>query len=304
MSRKAITALAAALALSAGLQAQNTSDLRIGEVLVENTSGLLDDFGQRNGWIEIYNNSDGTVKFGGCYLTDDKSDLKKYRIPSNDASAAVKPHQSAVFFASGKAASGTYYTNFTIERGETVYIVSNDGKTIIDALTVPSDLQADKSVMRVPGGVKGTDLKTVSNAAPTPGGFNGDVEAKSKSETIKEKDPKGFVLTLISVTIVFLALFLLSFVFDRIGKVQNKAPRAKKKRSSGSPAATEEIAAAIAMALSRERCSEVQAAIALALHLHLREEVHDKESFVLTIRQTVGSQWNNKALGFRRMPRK
>ena len=40
-----------------GLQAQNLSDLRIGEVLVENTNGLTDGYGQRNGWIEIFNNS-------------------------------------------------------------------------------------------------------------------------------------------------------------------------------------------------------------------------------------------------------
>ena len=31
-----------------GLQAQNLSDLRIGEVLVENTNGLTDGYGQRN----------------------------------------------------------------------------------------------------------------------------------------------------------------------------------------------------------------------------------------------------------------
>ena len=88
---KTIISVTVALFLGVSLAAQNLSDLLIGEVLVENTSGLVDGYGQRNGWIELFNTSSGTVKFGGCYLTDDKSDLKKYHIPTSDMDAKVGP---------------------------------------------------------------------------------------------------------------------------------------------------------------------------------------------------------------------
>ena len=67
------------------MQGQNLSDLRVSEVVATNENGLQDEFGERNGWIEIFNTSSGTVRFGGCYLTDDPSDLKKYHIPTTVA---------------------------------------------------------------------------------------------------------------------------------------------------------------------------------------------------------------------------
>ena len=65
----------------AELSAQNVSDLIINEVLAENPDGITDSYGQRSGWIEILNTSYGTVDFAGCYLSDDKDNLRKYYIP-------------------------------------------------------------------------------------------------------------------------------------------------------------------------------------------------------------------------------
>ena len=156
-----------------GLQAQNLSDLRIGEVLVENTNGLTDGYGQRNGWIEIFNNSYGSVKFAGCYLSDDKDNLRKYHIPASDATTVLKPRQSVVLYAGGNASLGTYYTNFTLRNGSTIYLVSNDGRTVIDTIDIPADLPADHSVVKVPTGVKMLDFEIKITDKPTPGSYNG-----------------------------------------------------------------------------------------------------------------------------------
>lgn len=307
--RKTILFISAAL-LSASLSAQNLSDLRISEIVVENTDGLVDDFGQRNGWIELFNNSNGTVKFGGCYLSDDKSDLKKYHIPSNDLSAKLGPRQSVVFYASGNAAQGTYYTNFTLKRGMTVYLVSNDGRTLIDELEIPVDLQADKSVMKIPSGVKSTDSRLASNTTPSPGAYNGDVDAKTNNQIMKEKDPHGWVLTLISVCTVFIALIILAFIFGWIGEASKKSmgvktnkEKRKERKSIKSGTMSPEVAAAISMALSQEYGGETYAAIAMALDDFIGGGVHDIESLVLTIKPTSGSQWNEKTQNFRQSPR-
>ena len=290
------------------LHAQNMSDLLIGEVLVENTCGILDGSGQRNGWIEMFNTSNGTVKFGGCYLSDDKADLKKYHIPTSDRSAQLGPRQSVVFYTSGDSSQGTFYTNFKLRKGTTLYLVSNDGKTIIDEVEIPADLPADHSVMRVPTGVKAMDFETRISDKPTPGSYNGDVDAKSKSEVMKEKDPHGWVLTLIAVMVVFTALLILSFIFGRIGNYHKgtkseKPKKVKKTKKAKEGEITPEIAAAISLALSQGFGGEIYAAIALALHDYIGGGIHDTESFIITINPTPGSTWADKAQNFRQLPR-
>ena len=310
-SRTLVLTIASLLA-AASLGAQNLTDLLIGEVLVENTGGLTDGFGQRNGWIEIFNTSNGTVKFGGCYLSDDKADLKKYHIPTSDRSAQLGPRQSVVFYASGDASQGTFYTNFKLRKGSTIYLVSNDGRTVIDQLEIPADLPADNSVVRVPYGVKEMDFETKVSAKPTPGSYNGDVDAKTKSQIMKETDPHGLVLTLIAVMVVFAALIILAFIFGWIGNINKrtsspgtkKVKKEKKVKAAGADGKmTPEIAAAISMALSQEFGGEVYAAIALALDDYLGGGVHDTESFILTINPTPGSTWADKAQNFRQLPR-
>ncbi|MBR4756288.1 MAG: OadG family protein [Bacteroidales bacterium] len=298
-SRLFITAILSLFA-AASLGAQNLTDLLIGEVLVENTCGLTDGFGQRNGWIELFNTSNGTVKFGGCYLSDDKDNLKKYHIPTSDRSAQLGPRQSIVFYAGGDASKGTFYTNFTLRKGSTLYLVSNDGRTIIDQVEIPSDLPADCSVVREPTGVKGMDFVTKTSMKPSPGSYNGDVDAKTKSEVMKDKDPHGWVLTLIVVMVVFTALLILSFIFGWIGNF-NKGGRKKQGKRQGKM--TDEIAAAISMALSQEFGGEVYAAIAMALDDYLGGDIHDAESFIITIQPTQGSTWADKAQNFRQLPR-
>lgn len=307
---KTIISVTVALFLGVSLAAQNLSDLLIGEVLVENTSGLVDDYGQRNGWIELFNTSSGTVKFGGCYLTDDKSDLKKYHIPTSDMDAKVGPRQSVIFYASGNASQGTFYTNFKLRKGSTVYLVSNDGRTIIDQVDIPADLPADQSIVRIPVGVKAMSFQTKVNPSPSPGSYNGDVDAKTKSQVMKEQDPHGFVLTLIAVMVVFIALLILAIIFGWIGNASKRAleggPKATKKEKTkkAKPGEmTPEIAAAISMALSQEFGGEVYAAIALALDDYLSGGIHDLESMIITIKPSTGSQWADKTQNFRQLPR-
>ena len=307
---KTIISVTVALFLGVSLAAQNLSDLLIGEVLVENTSGLVDGYGQRNGWIELFNTSSGTVKFGGCYLTDDKSDLKKYHIPTSDMDAKVGPRQSVIFYASGNASQGTFYTNFKLSKGSTVYLVSNDGRTIIDQVDIPADLPADQSVVRIPVGVKAMSFQTKVNPSPSPGSYNGDVDAKTKSQVMKEQDPHGFVLTLIAVMVVFIALLILAIIFGWIGNASKRAleggPKASKKEKTkkAKPGEmTPEIAAAISMALSQEFGGEVYAAIALALDDYLSGGIHDLESMIITIKPSTGSQWADKTQNFRQLPR-
>ena len=111
----------------------------------------------------------------------------------------------------------------------------------------------------------------------------------AKSAEMAEKDPHGAIITLVSVTVVFVALIVLYFAYTFIGKLSSgevklKMPKkAAPKPVKGGP--TPEEAAAIALALDQEMNGEVYAVIGMALHQYLNDTVHDMESYVITIRR-------------------
>ena len=308
MKVKYIILTACLLVLPRLLGAQNVSDLIIAEILAQpDSTGLLDDYGRRSGWIELYNTSTGTVSYGGCFLTDDRNNLKKSLIPPTDLRTKLGPRQSVVFFASGNGHDGTFYAGFTLRPGSTIYLVSNDGRTIVDSLAIPAQLTAGQSVVK-----KAIDLREkvfeaqADAASPTPGAPNKDPNSESKAQKMSRLDPHGFILAVTSISVVFCALAILWGLFNSLfspkkpkASKDSKAPKVKKAPAGSlSP----EVAAAISLALEQELGGEVYAAIGLALDQYLNECVHDSESFVLTYRMQP-SAWNRKGQTFRQLPK-
>lgn len=290
--------------------AQNVSDLIISEVLAEpDSSCIMDDYGRRTGWIEIFNKSQGTVNYGGCFLSDDRNNLKKSPITKSDNRTKIGPRQVALFHASGNNGDGSFYVNFEIRRGSTIYLVSNDGRTVVDSIIVPTTLPAGKSVAKTANDLRQIVFKVESDpAVPSPGAVNGDSVTETGSQKMAHEDKHGFILTIVSVSVVFCALIILWWLFSLLGKVSGekkekceckKADKAKVKTSGK---ITPEIAAAIGLALDQEMNGEVYAAISLALHLYMEDAVHDNESFVLTINRKQSS-WNSKGQNFRQLPK-
>ncbi len=308
MKVKYIILTACLLVLPRLLGAQNVSDLIIAEILAQpDSTGLLDDYGRRSGWIELYNTSTGTVSYGGCFLTDDRNNLKKSLIPPTDLRTKLGPRQSVVFFASGNGHDGTFYAGFTLRPGSTIYLVSNDGRTIVDSLAIPAQLTAGKSVVK-----KATDLREkvfeaqADAASPTPGAPNKDPNSESKAQKMSRLDPHGFILAITSISVVFCALAILWGLFNSLFSPKKpKAPKdskAPKVKKAPAGSLSPEVAAAISLALEQELGGEVYAAIGLALDQYLNECVHDSESFVLTYRMQP-SAWNRKGQTFRQLPK-
>ena len=103
------------LFVSLSLAAQSQGDMRINEFLLINTNDFEDDFGHKNGWIELFNTSYGTVNIGGCYLTNDPSNLTKYIIPKGDVLTKIAPRQHTLFWADNEPFRGTFHINFKLE---------------------------------------------------------------------------------------------------------------------------------------------------------------------------------------------
>lgn len=113
-----------------------------------------------------------------------------------------------------------------------------------------------------------------------------------KSAEMAEKDPHGAIITLVSVSVVFVALIVLYYAYTLVGKIANGdigfkgiLKRRKPAAASGKKSPSDEEAAAIALALDQEMNGETYAAISLALHQYLNDTVHDMESYIITIKR-------------------
>jgi hypothetical protein len=80
--KKKITILFTALAMVAlGSFAQGRKSLRINEVMVDNQSSLVDEYGQHSAWIELFNSNFAPLQISSVYLTNDPAQPKKYPGP-------------------------------------------------------------------------------------------------------------------------------------------------------------------------------------------------------------------------------
>ena len=134
------------------------------------------------------------------------------------------------------------------------------------------------------------------------------------ADRIAATDPHGWTLTIISVSVVFIALIILYCLYSLSGKVFSGELKADAKKGwqagkrltravipGTDRESPEEVAAAIALALDMEQDGDTYAAIAAALHLYFSDTVHDAEPGIVTITRKE-SAWNNKELTFRKMP--
>lgn len=101
------------------------------EFMADNNGPVLDENGDEEDWIEIYNDADTAVDLSGWSLTDDEANLQKWLFPPGTTLGA-KRHLTV--FASGKnrrVAGSELHTSFKLSRsGEYLGLARPDGSTI------------------------------------------------------------------------------------------------------------------------------------------------------------------------------
>ena len=282
------------LFFTAGLHAQRVAHMRINEVLVINEDNFVDDYGKRNGWIELYNTSAGTVNIGGCFLTDDRNNPRKYPIPKGDVLTIIRPGQHALFWADDYASRGTFHVNFKFDPDKENYVAlyENDGKTLIDSIIVPAGQQPDISYGRK---VDGQD-EWVLFTRVTPSTNNLTLDTNEKIENFQKNDSLGVGMTATAMAVVFLGLILLYVAFKYVGKTAIRLSQRRAKKLGIEHVKNED-----------HHIDEgaVFAAIATALY-EIDEDVHDFENTVLTIHKVTRrySPWSSKIYGMRDLPKR
>jgi hypothetical protein len=164
----ASNAASCAMILSVVLPANANTNISISEFMAKNSIGITDEDGTHSDWIEIRNAGACPINLNNWCLTDDATQLTKWRFPATNIAAG----QYIVVWASSKnrrTPGAPLHTNFKMaEEGEYLALVQPDGVTINTefAPTFPPQF-SDISY-----GLPSNRPTNTYLASPTPGGPN------------------------------------------------------------------------------------------------------------------------------------
>ncbi len=288
--------------------AQLDASIKLNEVMTENESSLIDEYGARHAWVEIANISHSTYNIRGMYLTTDRSVLDKKmsvpervsrmsQIPNGDERTNLKGQQLIVFQLNSKPALGSLHLSVPVEATKPLWIALYNGNAtqLVDSITVPV-LNSNQSFARIANNGTSADWEVKSDDRVTPGILNMTIVSESKVEKFKREDPYGFAMAIMAMGIVFLCLALLWIFFTLFGMFMRHQEAAKKvintqpiKPITKTVEKTIEVGHKTGVILkdgfdSKGIDREVyMAIIGMALQQY-RDNVHDVESGVITIK--------------------
>lgn len=284
--------------------AQGIKDIRINEILVHNINNYQDEYGEKCSWFELYNTGYSTVNLGGCYLTNDPDNPKKYRLPKSDYSLVLKPQSYVIFYAYDKPTRGSHHVNFfltdTNKKGYAyLAIYDQGGKVLIDSVTYHvASQKADISIGKLENA---TNPIWQEMSKTTPRAINNTDFVKTRSEIYEEKDRYGVIITITSMGVVFTILLLVAIIYKFTG-LYFKRKEKKDNRNAPTKTSGETQTAEIKQGNSINELEEM-AAIAMVLHLHIHGgEKHETENNGFYLQSNTTSPWGNKSLTFKKTP--
>lgn len=141
----------------------STDPIRINEVLRKNRYSIIDSYGSRGKWVELYNTTDQTVSLSGYYLSDEPDNPFKWALPDT----SIGGYGYLVIFLSGKESTETeLHAPFSLGSDEPSLVLTRVEGLRQDIMEVPTGLGDDVSVGRADDG----SLRYYTK--PTPGYAN------------------------------------------------------------------------------------------------------------------------------------
>ena len=219
--KKVLLALFAYIFTSLSVSAQGARNIKINEVMTNNTASIVDEYGRYNPWIELSNIAYSSYNVRGMYVTTDRRVLNKKLsvperiklmsiIPSGDERTMMSARKHLLLYLNSKPAEGALHLNVQLKPSEPVWVALYDGNAvdIIDSVTVPA-IAANLSFARVKDGSPKWQVKTADEV--TPGSSNMLKTGESKIAKLKREDPHGYGISILSMGIVFFCLALLYY---------------------------------------------------------------------------------------------
>ena len=299
------------------MHAQMDASIKLNEVLTDNQSSLIDEYGTHHAWVEIANISHSTYNIRGMYLTTDRSVLDKSMsvpervkrmsiIPNGDARTNLSGRQLLVFQLNSQPTKGSLHLAVKVDPSKPTWIAIYNGNAtqLIDSVTVPV-LQADQSYARIANNGTSADWEVKSGDRVTQGIQNMTTVSESKVEKFKREDPYGIAMAIMAMGIVFLCLALLWIFFTLFGMFMRHQETAKKvintqpiKPITKTVEKTMEVGHKTGVILQEGLKTKgidrevYLAVIGMALQQY-RDNVHDVESGVITIKHR-DTEWDDE----------
>jgi hypothetical protein len=125
----------------------------LNELMAVAGPGVVDEMGEEEDWIELYNPTSSPIDIGGLYLTDSTADLMLSRIPTHvPDSTTIAPGGYLLLFADNDTWQGCRHLNFKLPAtGEKLILTQPDGTTEITQVTYPY-MSGDATYGRYPNG--------------------------------------------------------------------------------------------------------------------------------------------------------
>lgn len=298
--------------------AQGAKNIKINEVLTNNTKSMLDEYGEALPWIELANTSFSTYDIRGMYIATDKKVLDQNlsvperiemmsQIPNGSERTSLSAQEHVLYFLNSNPAKSDMHLDAKLDSTQVVWIALFDGNAVdlIDSVSVPV-LKENYSLARI----KNKDRQIVwEEKAPefaSPGTANITSVSESKIAKLKRDDPHGFGITILSMGVVFTCLALLYIAFMLLGKFMNRSKHIKvvidmdkpenrklevirhddddddEEEATPTPKAAAKPAAEKKEEKKPEMNPEIAAAIAQAIKDY-QDDVHVEESGVITL---------------------
>lgn len=294
--------------VSQSVLAQMDASIKLNEVMTQNETSLIDEYGVRNAWLEIANISHSTYNIRGMYLTTDRSVLDKKmsvpervsrmsQIPNGDSRTNLSGRQLILLQLGSQPTQGALHLSVKVNANEPTWIALYNGNAtqLIDSVTVPV-LGADQSFARIGNDGTAKDWEIKSADRVTPGIQNQTTVSESKVEKFKREDPHGFGMAIMAMGIVFSCLALLWITFTLFGMLMRHMDTAKKvahqqpiKPITKTVEMTMEVGHKTGVILKEGLNTKgidkevYMAVIGLALRQY-EDDIHDVESGVITIK--------------------
>jgi hypothetical protein len=104
----------------------------INELLARNLASPVDEVGEHEDFVELYNSGTAAVDLGGMFLTDDVSDPTRWMIP---AGTSLPAGEHLLIWADGEPLDGPFHASFSLRQsGEELALFDSDGATLLDVI--------------------------------------------------------------------------------------------------------------------------------------------------------------------------
>jgi hypothetical protein len=126
----------------------NPGEVVINEFMADNENGEVDEAGQIEDWLELYNNTNSPISLFGLYLSDNPANRSKWAFPSN---VSIPAKGFIMVWLDNDDLQGPFHANFKLSAGGETLILSDGVSNVLDEITFGQQLP-DVTFGRYPNG--------------------------------------------------------------------------------------------------------------------------------------------------------